>query len=462
MSFSAAVIILAVIVCRALLINKLPKKVFLALWTVALLRLLVPYSFPSILSIYSLAGQNQFIMEKAESIINYGKGEQEQKKNIKNAVTKENDIKDEVNKKAADKNIAGNSSFSVWMLVWLAGFIICSATFTISYILCYKRFCTSVPVSNEYTKEWLNSHKSIRHISIKQSGFIKSPLSYGNFRPVILMPETTDWEDLKKLSYILEHEFVHIKRFDTATKLFLIIAVCIHWFNPLVWVMYILLNRDIELACDETVIRHFGESSKAAYARVLIGMEEEKSGIAPLGSNFSKNAAEERIMAIMNIKKNSISVYIGAFLLFAVVVSVFATSAEGRQKDKTIGTFNSAVKETGESIIKDSRGGDEQKGKDFSEEFDNVLSEIAAKIAEKGDYQALSRLASFVRREDLDKIAKWMAEKGDYEAVIDLAPFLSEDVINEIVDIMADEEAYEELIAIAPFMSEANLSFGNY
>ncbi len=459
MSFSAAVIILAIIVCRALLINKLPKKVFLALWTVAMLRLLVPYSIPSILSIYSLAGQNQFIMGKAESIISYGNQKQEQKENIKNSVTKEED-----KKTAGNRNTIGNSSFSMWKQVWSAGFIICAAVFIVAYILCYKRFCTSVPVNNEFTKEWLKSHKTIRHISIRQSGFIKSPLSYGNFNPVILLPETTDWKDLKKLSYILEHEFVHIKRLDAVTKLFLIIAVCIHWFNPLVWVMYILLNRDIELACDETVVRHFGENSKADYALVLIGMEEEKSGIVPLGSNFSRNAAEERIMAIMHIKKNSIFVYIGAFLLFVIVVSVFATSADGRQKDKTMSTSNGVVKEAGESISTDNMEEDGQKAKvdDFSGKFDNVLSEIAAEIAEKGDYQALSRLASFVKKEDLDKIAKRIAEKGDYGAVIDLASFLSKDVINEIAEIMEEEEAYEDLIAIAPFISEANVSFSNY
>ena len=71
MGFSASVIILMVIICRVLFMNRLPKKVFLVLWSVALLRLLVPYSFPSVLSIYSLAGNNQFILEKAEDITNW-------------------------------------------------------------------------------------------------------------------------------------------------------------------------------------------------------------------------------------------------------------------------------------------------------------------------------------------------------------------------------------------------------
>ena len=86
---------------------------------------------------------------------------------------------------------------------------------------------------------------------------------------------------LTALRYVLEHEFVHIRRFDALWKLLLLAAACAHWFNPLVWVMYVLANRDLELSCDETVVRRFG-GARASYARVLIGMEAEKSGFAPL------------------------------------------------------------------------------------------------------------------------------------------------------------------------------------
>lgn len=69
---------------------------------------------------------------------------------------------------------------------------------------------------------------------------------------------------------------------DTAAKLLLITAVCVHWFNPAVWAMYALANRDIELSCDEAVIRRFGHDARASYARVLIRMEEVQSGLTPL------------------------------------------------------------------------------------------------------------------------------------------------------------------------------------
>ena len=108
-----------------------------------------------------------------------------------------------------------------------------------------------------------------------------------------------------------------------------------HWFNPLVWVMYILANRDIELSCDEAVVRLFGETTKAAYARALISMEETKSGFAPLCNNFNKNAIEERITAIMKFKKASIFSLALALALVVGVTTAFATSAIATATDNT-------------------------------------------------------------------------------------------------------------------------------
>ena len=140
-----------------------------------------------------------------------------------------------------------------------------------------------------------------RPILVRQSDRISAPLTYGIFRPVILMPKKMDWKNEKQLQYVLSHEYVHIYRYDTVTKLIATLALCIHWFNPFVWVMYILFNRDIELACDESVIRQFGEKSKSAYSLMLINMEATKSGLLPFCNNFSKNAIEERITAVMKI-----------------------------------------------------------------------------------------------------------------------------------------------------------------
>ena len=95
------------------------------------------------------------------------------------------------------------------------------------------------------------------------------------------------------------HEYVHIQRWDALWKLLFALALCIHWFNPLVWLMFVLANRDLELTCDERVIRHFGAGTKQNYAHSLIRMAEQRSKFAPLYSGFSKHVAAERIESIM-------------------------------------------------------------------------------------------------------------------------------------------------------------------
>ena len=160
-------------------------------------------------------------------------------------------------------------------------------------------------------------------------------MTYGVIHPVILLPKTTVWNNEETLHYVLAHELVHIKRFDIITKVVLAAALCIHWFNPLVWVMYVLANRDIELSCDETVIRQFGENTRAAYAKVLISMEETRSGFIPLCNNFSRNAIEERITAIMKTRKTTVVSLVLAAVIVAGTTSVFAPSALAESKDST-------------------------------------------------------------------------------------------------------------------------------
>lgn len=107
--------------------------------------------------------------------------------------------------------------------------------------------------------------------------------------------------------------------------------------------MYVLANRDIELSCDEAVIRLFGESTRSSYAMAIIQMAEVKSGITPLCSNFSKNAIEERIVAIMKFKKSSFIALALACALVLTVGATFATSANATEASNTAEKVESIV-----------------------------------------------------------------------------------------------------------------------
>ena len=287
MSFSGAAFITAVVLIRAVAINKLPKKTFLVLWELVILRLLIPFSIPSMFSIYTLVTHSISSAALPEVGTDY------------NIPTMQGLF---VTTQGAVQPPADISSpVSMWFIVWCAGIILIALFFVISYLRCLIEFRTALPVHNHYIEKWLAERPLKRPILVRQSDRISAPLTYGIFRPVILMPKKIDWKNEKQLQYVLSHEYVHIYRYDTVTKLIATLALCIHWFNPFVWVMYILFNRDIELACDESVIRQFGEKSKSAYSLMLINMEATKSGLLPFCNNFSKNAIEERITAVMKI-----------------------------------------------------------------------------------------------------------------------------------------------------------------
>ncbi|MFP3155532.1 M56 family metallopeptidase [Lachnospiraceae bacterium ZAX-1] len=239
-------------------------------------------------------------------------------------------------KQAATSVFPGSSSHfaSFLLFIWLTGIVALGSYFAVAYFKHRREFEASLPIDTDLVLAWQKAHKLKRPYSIRMSDQTTVPLTYGVFRPVILLPKKTDFSDEKKRSYILTHEFIHIRRFDALTKIIATTALCVHWFNPFVWAMYILLNRDIEISCDETVVREFGETSNSMYALMLIGIEEKKSVFSMLYSGFSRYAIEERVNAIMKMKKGStISGIIVAATLVVGTIAVFATSALERTSE---------------------------------------------------------------------------------------------------------------------------------
>nr|WP_302140849.1 M56 family metallopeptidase [uncultured Schaedlerella sp.] len=409
MSISGAVLILVILAVRAGLKGRLPKRTFAVLWTVALIRLLIPFSVPSSWSAYTLLqnavpeteqvryftdmiagnpsggaarfgsaswlygtdtaggagnlpGREDGFGEGTGMQSGSGSGAQmdpawkPQSRSGAGSGARTNAAQDPQSKSGEQSqpdsasgiqsggqqasSIASDSvseeklSFAecfadllpILRGIWAAGFLLCTIAFAWIYFRCCREFQMSLPMEDCFLENWQRTHPLRRRLSIRQSDQILSPLSYGFWRPVILLPKSTKCGDRFQLRYVLEHEYVHIRYFDAAVKLLMAAALCIHWFNPCVYLMYIFFNRDLELACDEAVVRRFGEEEKSAYAMALIEMEEEKSGLLPLGNSFSKNAIEERIGAIMKIKKISPLVHGLSAALVCGITLLFATS----------------------------------------------------------------------------------------------------------------------------------------
>ena len=328
MSLSGAMMISVIAVIRALAVNRLPKKTFLALWGITLMRLLVPYSVPSACSVYSLLGR---VLSPAETgPLRAGA-----------AAVQPASLPVPGTGPVPSASAAPAASLTVppYRLVWMAGVLVCAAFFARSYLKCRREFREALPVDCGFAQDWLKEHRLCRTIRLRQSDRISAPLTYGVFCPVILLPKNINREDETALAYVLAHEYIHIRRFDAVTKIVLAAALCIHWFNPAVWVMYVLANRDLELSCDEAVIRLFGERTKSAYAMTLIHMEEKRSGRLPCATiHFSRHAMEERIIAIMKIKKTSLAAVIAAMALVAGVAAAFATSRQAAAQGAVAGS----------------------------------------------------------------------------------------------------------------------------
>lgn len=327
MSLTGGVMAAAVILLRTLTRSRLPQRALLPLWYAVLARLLVPFSLPCPWSVYTLLDR---LRPAARTIAPVTAPAVTAPTPVVTATAPTVPAAPAMtapSAHAADFGPATTLSIDPWLAVWLLGALCCAVFFAMAYLRCRRHFAQSLPLESECARRWLKAHPLRRRLTLRQSDRVGAPLTYGVLRPVILLPRDFDWDETESAKYVLEHEYVHVRHFDALAKLLLTAAVCVHWFNPLTWCMYVLVNRDIELACDEAVLRRFGHEAKSAYAMALIRMAGSGDGPAPLYSGFGKSAVEERITAIMKIKKTSAAALLVAAGLLAGVTTVFATSA---------------------------------------------------------------------------------------------------------------------------------------
>lgn len=338
MSIAGGLMIIAAAVFRLLCMGKLPKRVFALIWEIILLRLLLPVSVP--LPILPAPDLTPTVPQKTEPTYHYEEKvfpyetglfdlsvphsdstykPAEQPESVKTETEPET-VKTEAPKKSLKIPKISLTAFSTAVSALIAVY------FLAAYFIGIRRFRDAVPADSDYIRDWLKKRKIHRKVSVKYCRTVTSPLTYGILRPIILLPKSLDGAD--SLDYVLEHEYAHIRHYDSLKKLVATAVLCVHWFNPLVWLMYRLYNADMELWCDEAVIKKFGAKSKASYARALINIEEMK-GFAPMVSFIRKNAVEKRIISIMKFKKGGFMTTALAVLLVAsTTVTVIATSIE--------------------------------------------------------------------------------------------------------------------------------------
>ena len=276
LSITAGWLILAVLLMR-LVFRKAPRWIFCVLWGLVALRLICPFSLESALSLIPSAQTlPQDILYTASPEIHSGIGSVDRLVNpILSGVL---------------APVPGDSvnPTQVWSFVlsrlWAAGAAAVLLYGVVSYLILRRRMATAT---------LLQDH-------IKQSERVDSPFVLGFFRPTIYLPYTLAEADKE---YVIAHEQTHIRRKDHWWKLAGFVLLAVYWFHPLVWVGYVLLCRDIELACDEKAIRELEQEKRRAYAEALLRCAARRQGMAACPLAFGEIGVKSRIKNVMKYKK---------------------------------------------------------------------------------------------------------------------------------------------------------------
>ena len=318
MSLSASVLILIVIACRKFFSARIPRTTFSLLWLLAWWKLMIPVpaGFP-----VPAAHQLREKMPDITAALPLSAGTWQ------------------------TAETGPDFGWNLLKILWLCGAVSVSLYIAYLHAASMKKYRTAIPLKeSSWIPMWLEQKRSFRRITVRVSDEIASPLTYGILFPVILLPKQSDWADKESMKLILEHEAAHIRHLDALKKLCLTISCVCHWFNPLVWLMAALACRDMELACDEAVVRAVGGENRKLYADLLVELEAKRAGINLLTSGFGQSLMKERVLHIMN-RKEKVSLT-GILLSFAMVIScitVYGAMPSGtfslnfRKDDPTLG-----------------------------------------------------------------------------------------------------------------------------
>ena len=299
MSISASWLVLAVLLLR-LVLKRAPKWVSVLLWGFVAVRLIFPFSIESVLSLIPSAQTvSPGIMMDWTPTISTG------------IVSLDNIVNPIITQTFAPDPLSSANPLQILIpvasIVWLAGIAVMLIYTAISYILLRRKVATAV----------------LFRSNIYQSEHVNSPFILGIVKPKIYLTFRLDAESLE---YVIAHEEAHIHRKDHWWKPIGFLLLALHWFNPLMWIGYILLCRDIELACDEKVIKELDNENRANYTEALVACSVNRRSIAACPLAFGEVGVKERVKSVMNYKKPAFWIVVAAIVTCIAVAVCFLTN----------------------------------------------------------------------------------------------------------------------------------------
>ncbi len=305
-SISASLVVLVVLILR-LVLKKVPKWTIVLLWGIVAIRLLCPFSIESALSLIpSNETFNHNILMDTTPIIN---------KDISAFNKLVNSV---ISQSHTPSPAVSVNTMQIWIslltVIWIIGFVSILVYTAISYLRLHKKVRTAV----------------ILHNNIFQSENVSSPFVLGIIKPKIYISYQLEGQNLE---HVIAHEQAHIRRKDHWWKLFGFLLLTIHWFNPLMWLAYGLLCRDIELACDEKVIKELANEQRADYAQSLLVCSVNRRMIAACPLAFGEVSVKQRVKSVMNYKKPAFWMIVLAGIVCLVVAVCFLTNPLEQTKE---------------------------------------------------------------------------------------------------------------------------------
>ena len=303
-SIAASWIVIAVLILRFCL-KKAPKWVNVLLWGIVAVRLIFPFSIESALSLIPSAEtvSPSIMMETAPSVQT-------------GVPALDQVINPVIDHSLAPAPGASANPLQIWIpvltVIWLLGVAALFLYSAVSYRRLRRRVCEAV----------------ILRDNIYQSENVCSPFVLGIIRPKIYLPYHMD---KREMDHVIAHEQTHIRRRDHWWKPLGFLLLTVHWFNPLLWLGYILLCRDIELACDEKVIREMGNEQRADYTQALVSCSVSRRSIAACPLAFGEVGIKERVKSVMNYKKPAFWIILASALICAAAAVCFLTNPKTEQ-----------------------------------------------------------------------------------------------------------------------------------
>lgn len=298
-SITAGWLVLAVLLLR-LFLKRAPKRITVLLWAAVALRLTVPFSIESALS----------LVPSAETVpVDIGMA---QRPAINSGIPVINNAVNPVLSQSAAPALGGSANplqilIAIATNVWLLGLIAMLLYTVASYWRLTCKVHTAIPLK----------------ANIYQCDAIFSPFVLGIWKPKIYLPFHLDEESRP---HVIAHEQAHIRRRDHWWKPLGFLVLSIHWFNPLIWLSYVLLCRDIELACDETVIRKLGSDQRADYTQALLICSAGRQRITACPLAFGEIGVKERIKSVLHYKKPTVWILAVAIAAFTLLSLCFLTN----------------------------------------------------------------------------------------------------------------------------------------